>query len=251
MTEQIFKRLPRFGKRPATSAARQLRQISVFDSDLEELSVSPTLPSKEDLAGVESLDVSASLPSEPDPDRPFENDHFTEPVRSDSVAIERQPQSEGAGLLDQDPVENDSDQIEATGPHSVLEALMDELPRIEASARDEVVEVVEGIARQIFPKLAELFLAEEIVIHLRKLMPAKVELLKIRAPEPFASQLGEKLTDGQFGETVVELEVLASNSDEAPGIDISWERGGVEFDFRTFLEDCLQRLVQSRSIRGA
>ncbi len=251
MTEQIFERLPRFGKGPAASAGVQLRQMRAFDSDLEEPSESPTSPSEDDLAEVETLETRASLPTEPDPDRPVENDDCAEPVRSEGVAPEIQTRSEGARSLDPEPAENDLDPLEANGPLSVLDALMDELPRIEASARDEVVEVVEGIARQIFPKLAELFLAEEIVIHLRKLMPAKVELLKIRAPEPFASQLGEKLNDGQFGETVVEVEVLTANSDEAPAIDVSWERGGVEFDFRTFLEDCLQRLVQSRSIRGA
>lgn len=250
MTEQILGRLPRFEQGSDSNPGLQLRQLRAFDSELK---VSP-----DDLASPsDSPHPAAGLPmgqmsdrSELTADSNVEGTLVKKSDYSGSSSTDIQPESNEDQSLGADPGEADPGQLDGNAPLTVLETLMHEIPRIEVSARDEMIELVEGILRQIFPKLAELFLAEEIVSHLRRLMPVKAKNLKIRAPEPFASQLTKKLTDGQFAERVVETECLAANDDAAPTIEISWERGGVQFDFRSFLEDCLHHLVQSRSKRG-
>ena len=125
----------------------------------------------------------------------------------------------------------------------MLTALSDTIERLERESREQVVSVTQSIASRLFPELSRLFLAEEIGRHLPGLVPAMAPAVEIRAKP----ELLEKLRD------VVEkapslserCSVVPADAPDDDQVRVSWETGGLTFDFEGLLNACLAQLEPS------
>ena len=110
---------------------------------------------------------------------------------------------------------------------------------IEESAQ-HTARQVSALASALFPKLAEAFLAEEITRHLPGLLPGAAATVQVRAEPGLAGQIDEIVASA--GPQHVRIEVI---EDEAAGpnrASVSWQDGGVDFDFASLLDACLAKL---------
>lgn len=164
------------------------------------------------------------------------------------------PAEPEAPALEVEAGEDPQDQLEAMHDQAALRlAAIEETLTGLAAAKSEMEEALhrqaarslQSVAETLFPKLSPLFLAEEIARHLPDLLPLSSACVEIRAEEGLAAELRE---------VVARSERLASLctviDDEAPGanrVSISWTDGGVDVDFDTLLEVCLERLRPASS----
>ena len=126
-----------------------------------------------------------------------------------------------------------------------LAALNSKLDKIERDAQAQALQTVQSMAAKLFPELSRHFLAEEISRHLPGLVPDSAAVVEIRAE----AELAGKLT-----ELVERLPALAHRCTvtptEAEGqgrVDVSWQSGGVTFDFDGLLQGCLSHLTSTQS----
>lgn len=126
------------------------------------------------------------------------------------------------------PRPSDLTQLEAS-----LKSLAGRLDRIEQDARAQALQAVQAMAAKLFPELGRRFLAEEIGRSLPKLVPASAAVIEIRAGEELARWIEELVSRTPGLEN--RCTVLPS-ADGAPGqAEISWQSGGLSFDFDALL----------------
>ena len=133
--------------------------------------------------------------------------------------------------------------VEAT-----LASLADRVEKVEADARRQTAASVAAIAERLFPKLSRRFLAEEIALHLEKMIPPGEVRIDIKAEPHLAEQLYEVI---QRSDRLAEI--CEVSSDETPGssrVDVSWQTGGLDFDFDGLLEACIGHLRSGRTDQG-
>lgn len=131
---------------------------------------------------------------------------------------------------------------------AMLTALSETIDRLEREAQDQVSEAIQSMAAQLFPELSKQFLAEEVSRHLPALVPVSVSNVEIRAEPALAHQL-RPLVNG-MGTLASRCTVLPV---EAPGdsrVHVSWQTGGVTFDFRGLMDACLARLDSKQATIG-
>jgi hypothetical protein len=122
----------------------------------------------------------------------------------------------------------------------MLTALSDTIDRVEREARAHAVEATLAMASKLFPELSRRFLAEEIGAHLPGMVPVSAPSVEIRAP----AALAERLRNVVGGMTTLSerCAVVSVNSEEDTRVNISWETGGLTFDFDGLLTACLAHL---------
>ena len=127
-----------------------------------------------------------------------------------------------------------------------LSALNGKLDKIERDAKAQTVEAVQSIAAKLFPLLSKDFLAEEIGRHLPELVPASAAVVEIRADASLTDDL----------QAMVERHAALANRctimpAPAPGqgrVDVSWQTGGLSFDFDGLLNACLSHLKPTPTV---
>lgn len=129
-----------------------------------------------------------------------------------------------------------------------LALLAGKVEQIEADAREQTAASVASIAERLFPKLARRFLAEEIALHLEKMIPPGQVCIDIKAEPHLAEQLYEVL---QRSSHLAEIcNVVPQESSGGSRVDVSWKSGGLDFDFDGLLEACIGHLRSERSSEG-
>lgn len=151
-------------------------------------------------------------------------------------------------LADEPPVEETPVKAEPTPESNELEVLLGTLPealnQIAEDAQSQCVHLVRTISVQLFPVLAESFLAEEICQHLPALIPDFEPLIEVRAASGLAEQIAEII--GRNKALADRCRLMPCESPEQAAIDISWKTGGVNFNFEALLGACLYRLGQTQ-----
>lgn len=138
--------------------------------------------------------------------------------------------------------------IDPAALDATLAGLADAIERVERDARAEVNTAVSSLAASLFPKLAELFLAEEIGRHLPDLVPSTAVAVEIRAAPPLAEELGDVIARHPGLQARCKL-VTCEDTPDQP-VEVSWTSGGASFDFSGLLEACLARLDSTLSDKG-
>ena len=133
--------------------------------------------------------------------------------------------------------------VEAT-----LASLADKVERIEEDARQQTAASIVSMAEQLFPKLSRRFLAEEIALHLEKMIPPGEVRIDIRAEPHLAKQLYEVIERSNRLATI--CEVVPSEEPGGSRVDVSWSTGGLDFDFDGLLEACIGHLRSDRKREG-
>jgi len=125
----------------------------------------------------------------------------------------------------------------------MLTALSDTIERLEQESRERAVSTTQSIASRLFPELSRLFLAEEIGRHLPGMIPSTAPAVEIRAQPALLEKLRD-LVDKTASLSERCSVVPAETSDDGQ-VHVSWETGGLTFDFDGLLNACLARLEPS------
>lgn len=122
----------------------------------------------------------------------------------------------------------------------MLTALSDTIERLERESRERVVSVTQSIASRLFPELSRLFLAEEIGRHLPGMVPATAPAVEIRAQPALLEKLREVVENS--ASLSERCSVVPAEASEDEQVRVSWETGGLTFDFDGLLKACLAQL---------
>lgn len=136
-----------------------------------------------------------------------------------------------------------------TAVEATLNSLADKISAVEADARRQTNETIVAIAGRLFPELSKRFLADEIALHLQKLVPQSAVAVEIRAEPDLLERLKAVVerSDRLAGICTLKPET----SPKGDRVDVSWKSGGITFDFDSLLEACLEHLDTTPSPIGA
>ncbi len=112
---------------------------------------------------------------------------------------------------------------------TALKAIAARLDRIEREAQAQTLQAVQTMAAKLFPELSRRFLAEEIGRSLPKLVPQSAAVIEIRAGEALAAELQTRIA--AMPGLANRCTILPSGPELAGHAEVSWQSGGVSFDF--------------------
>lgn len=136
--------------------------------------------------------------------------------------------------------------VDLTRIEAALAALNSKLDKVERDARAQTLQSVTSIASKLFPELSKAFLAEEIGRHLPAMVPASAVVIEIRAEESLAGKLRELV---ERTPSLAHRCTLTATPTEGQGrVDVSWQSGGLTFDFDGLLQACLSHLNSTQSV---
>lgn len=152
-----------------------------------------------------------------------------------------QDELEFAAQAESDIVQEVSDRVpEFAEIEIMLTALSEAIERLEREFREQAVSVTQSIASRLFPELSSLFLAEEIGRHLPGMVPAMAPAVEIRAQPALLEKLrGVVKKTASLSER---CSVVPAETPEDDQVRVSWETGGLTFDFDGLLKACLAQL---------
>ena len=136
-------------------------------------------------------------------------------------------------------------QLDLTALEASLVALSAKLETFERNAKTQSVENTRSIVAKLFPVLSQAFLAEEIGRHLPALVPASAAVVEIYAEESLLSELQAMVE--RHSSLVHRCTVLPASTPGRGKIDISWQTGGLTFDFDGLLQACLAQLNSTQT----
>ena len=120
---------------------------------------------------------------------------------------------------------------------AAVSALADAVGRLQAEARAHTADAIRSVSADLFPKLAQAFLTEEIARQLPDLLPRSLRSVEIHAAPEFCLKLESAARQGSTG--AVRLDFV-SDRQLAPGqVTINWKSGGLEFDAGRLLQASL------------
>ena len=123
---------------------------------------------------------------------------------------------------------------------ATLTSVTEALGRIETESRERSVAMLQSMAATLFPKLSELFLAEELARHLPEILPEDTPGIEIMAGQDVATRLSQVLE--QRGGLAEAVTVKPVNDLAGAQVQISWKTGGLDFDFEELLSACMAQL---------
>ncbi len=117
-------------------------------------------------------------------------------------------------------------------------SLADVIAQLGRDAQEQAIANVQTMAKQLFPKLAEVFLADELACHLPNLIPKLAPEVEISVPQHLLLRLQAAVERTHaLPENCRFVEAGTGQSDNA--IQIIWPKGGYDFDFNALLADCM------------
>ena len=125
----------------------------------------------------------------------------------------------------------------------MLTALSDTIERLERESRERTVSATLSIASRLFPELSRLFLAEEIGRHLPGMIPATAPSVEIRAQPALLEKLRDVVE--KSASLSERCSVVPADAPDDEQVRVSWETGGLTFDFEGLLNACLAQLEPS------
>ena len=137
------------------------------------------------------------------------------------------------------PAQLDLRKLEAS-----LTVLNARLGEIERGAQAQTLEAVQSIAAKLFPLLSKAFLAEEIGRHLAQLVPPLAAAVEIRADVSLTDDLQAML---ERNSALANRCTVLSGAGQGR-VDVSWQTGGLSFDFEGLLQACLSHLNSTQTM---
>ncbi|MEQ9436682.1 hypothetical protein [Hyphomonas sp.] len=122
----------------------------------------------------------------------------------------------------------------------MLSAMSGAIDRIERESREHAVRVTQAISAKLFPELSRLFLADEIGRHLPVMVPSSAPAVEIRAQPALLEKLRAAVE--HMPGLADRCAVVPAGEDDDAEVRVSWETGGLTFDFDGLLKACLAQL---------
>jgi hypothetical protein len=186
--------------------------------------------------------IFAQLPvfSEPDDDQPVDWTPVPD-ADHDLPEVDENGADQLSGMSDLPP----ADSLPDPGrDEAALEAVMNSLcvlaERVEAEANTKMSQTLRSLAAELLPELSRAFLADEIMRHLPSLLPPKAVRFEIRAAAAIADRIG--VLAGRHPMLAGRFDIIATEGADPGAAEISWQTGGVKFDFHRLITACLARL---------
>lgn len=126
-----------------------------------------------------------------------------------------------------------------------LITLNSRLDKIERDAQAQTLQTIQSVAAKLFPELSRAFLAEEIGRHLAALVPASAAVVEIRAEASLADKLRELVE--RTPALAHRCTVTAAAAEGQGNVEVSWQVGGLSFDFDGLLQACLSHLTSTHT----
>jgi len=127
-----------------------------------------------------------------------------------------------------------------------LITLNGKLDKIERDAQAQTLATVQAMAAKLFPELARDFLAEEIGRHLPALVPASAADVELKAEDSLAAPLRALVE--RTPSLMNRCTITSVEGDGQGRVDVSWQSGGLTFDFGALLAACLSNLNSTQSV---
>lgn len=143
-------------------------------------------------------------------------------------------------VVEASPQPLDLKKIEAS-----LITLNSRLDKIERDAQAQTLQSIQSVAAKLFPELSREFLAEEIGRHLAALVPASAAVVEIRAEASLADKLRELVE--RTPALAHRCTVTSAAAEGQGGVEVSWQAGGLSFDFDGLLQACLSHLTTTHT----
>lgn len=163
-----------------------------------------------------------------------------EPAEMPVLGIPEPTVKSEAPVVEAAPQPLDLKKIEAS-----LITLNSRLDKIERDAQAQTLQTIQSVSAKLFPELSRAFLADEIGRHLAALVPASAAVVEIRAETSLADKLRDMV---ERAPALAHRCAVTSMVAEGQGsVEVSWQTGGLSFDFDGLLQACLSHLTATHT----
>ena len=160
----------------------------------------------------------------------------------------------GANESTEQDAEASADAIDATLPPlqpeidtgAILQSLESQVNELQRAALVRVTELARAFIEAAFPRLAENFLAEEVVRELEATAPPEIEKLVLKVPTQFGASFQSAIQASPRLNEISEVQMLDAATEIQ--IDADWQTGGLQFDMQRFIESSLARMSGPESV---
>ncbi|MEM7005282.1 MAG: hypothetical protein AAF498_05330 [Pseudomonadota bacterium] len=124
---------------------------------------------------------------------------------------------------------------------TTLDRLTYSLESVERSVHEQATSAILHFVQQAFPKLADMFLAEEVARHIADIVPVNQPNVIIKTAPFLIDAIKESLA--RNGGVPGNCKLMAGDDITTSSVDIYWEKGGASTNYDAFLDRCLQAMA--------
>jgi len=169
---------------------------------------------------------------------PAEDAFTAEPEAEPEIEAEASEESEEQAAAPDLPLTPLQPEID-TG--SILNSLETAIAGLEREAVTHTNHILCEFIQAAFPRLAEDFLAEEVVRELGQMAPPEIEKLTIKVPAHYDAPFQAAIKASPRFSEICDLQTVDAEADLT--VDADWRDGGLQFDMDRFVSSCLARLA--------
>lgn len=129
---------------------------------------------------------------------------------------------------------------------TILQSLEAQLDGLQQVAAARAAEMTRDFIAAAFPRLAEAFLAEEVMRELEATAPPAIEKVVLKVPTQFGVSFQNAVQASPRLSEICELQMLDAATEIH--VDADWQTGGLQFDVQRFVESSLARMSGSESV---
>ena len=129
---------------------------------------------------------------------------------------------------------------------TILQSLEAQLDGLQQVAAARAAELTRDFITSAFPRLAEAFLAEEVMRELETTAPPAIEKIVLKVPTQFGVSFQNAVQASPRLSEMCELQMLDAATEIH--VDADWQTGGLQFDVQRFVESSLARMSGSESV---
>ena len=129
---------------------------------------------------------------------------------------------------------------------TIMQSLEAQLDGLQKVAAIRATELTRDFITAAFPRLADAFLAEEVLRELAATAPPEIEKLVLKVPTQFGVSFQNAVQASPRLSEICELQMLDAATEIH--VDADWQTGGLQFDVERFVESSLARMSGAESV---
>lgn len=158
-----------------------------------------------------------------------------------SVAFESAQSDEDVDIEEDVPLTIPADEFRQKIDHlnQLLQSVEQALHHINSETRSRAEAMASAFVAEVFPKLSEAFLVEEIVRHIPHLIPDSTPHLTMRLSSDLVEPVKEALSQTPDLAERIDIEIESNGVNQ---LQILWPQGGCDLNFGSLIDDIFRRL---------
>ena len=129
---------------------------------------------------------------------------------------------------------------------TILQSLEAQLEGLQQVAAARSAELTRDFISAAFPRLAEAFLAEEVMREMEATAPPAIDKVVLKVPTQFGVSFQNAVQASPRLSEICELQMLDAATEIY--VDADWQTGGLQFDVQRFVESSLARMSGLESV---